>query len=60
MMKKVRDALKTEELTQRQIQDLILQMAEKIEGLEAIVNEMAQTERNRKEVPKIAPRMELF
>ena len=37
MIKRVKDALKYEKLTQKQLRDLILQMAEKIEDLESKV-----------------------
>lgn len=39
MMKRVKDALKNEKLTQKQLQDLILQMAERLEDLEGRVKE---------------------
>jgi len=40
MMKKVREALLHQSLTQNQIQDLILQMATKIEDLESRLEEI--------------------
>ena len=45
MMKRVKDALKNEELTQKQLQDLILQMAEKIEDLESKVRDFEEIDK---------------
>ena len=45
MMKRVKDALKNEKLTQKQLQDLILQMAEKIEDLESKVRDFEEIDK---------------
>ena len=45
MMKHVKDALKKETLTQKQLQDLILQMAEKIEDLESKVRDFEEIDK---------------
>ena len=58
MMKRVKDALKNEKLTQKQLQDLILQMAEKIEDLESKVRDFEEIDKgsarkNEESVPRI-------
>ena len=58
MMKRVKDALKNEKLTQKQLQDLILQMAEKIEDLESKVRDFEEMDKgsarkNEENAPRI-------
>jgi hypothetical protein len=58
MMKHVKDALKNEELTQKQLQGLILQMAEKIEDLESKVRDFEEMDKvsahkNEESAPRI-------
>ena len=61
MMKRVKDALKNEELTQKQLQDLILQMAEKIEDLEGKVREFEEMDKSsERRSEESAPRITLI
>ena len=58
MIKRVKDALKYEKLTQKQLQDLILQMAEKIEDLESKVKgfedmDNGSSRKNEESAPRI-------
>ena len=61
MIKRVKDALKYEKLTQKQLQDLILQMAEKIEDLESKVRDFEENEKNSiREEEENAPKITLI
>ena len=61
MIKRVRDALKYEKLTQKQLQELILQMAEKIEDLESKVRDFEENEKNSiREEEENAPKITLI
>ena len=61
MMKRVKDALKNEELTQKQLQDLILQMAEKIEDLESKVRDFEEIDKgSARKNEESAPRITLI
>ena len=61
MMKRVKDALKNEKLTQKQLQDLILQMAEKIEDLEGKVREFEEMDKSsERRSEESAPRITLI
>ena len=61
MMKHVKDALKNEELTQKQLQGLILQMAEKIEDLESKVRDFEEMDKvSARKNEESAPRITLI
>lgn len=61
MMKRVKDALKNEKLTQKQLQSPILQMAEKVEYLEGKVREFEEMDKSSEgKSEESAPRITLI
>lgn len=61
MIKRVKDALKYEKLMQKHLQDLILQMVEKIEDLESKVRDFEENEKNSiREEEENAPKITLL